>query len=519
MKKRYLYVAALAALLNFSSCSNSFLDLNPDTAITANTFYKTAEHFDQALVASYTAFRSIAQTGIMMDEMRSDNSFYTFYSGDRGPYASTEVLALFLDSGDPISWIETRYKDNYTCIGRVNTILNRLESSEMTDSEKNAVKAEALFLRAYYYYDLVQHWGGVPLILEEVQNEADAFKAKSSAEEVYNQIITDLTEAISLGLPVPSNFPQSGRATMGAAKMLRAYAYMSQPDRTYPAAEQDLKDITKMNYTLLSDYGMNWRTEYENSSESVFEIANKVYDKNIATGTNVPHFFTSRRISGYQGYGFHVPTQDLHDAFDADDPRITYVFTQTGDRYKGDTEAQDNAESPSGYHDYKMTVPAVEKTGFDVWMISYNIRLIRYSDVLLMYAEVLNENGKPGLALPYLNDVRERARKTNPIDPRRDQQAYIPATTTNTLPDITETDQERLKEIIWKERRCELAMEGWRRDDLMRQKRFGTVMRAYATKYNTSKGANFRDDRDYLFPIPQGERDKSNNILSQKPGF
>ena len=114
MKKRYLYVAALAALLNFSSCSNSFLDLNPDTAITANTFYKTAEHFDQALVASYTAFRSIAQTGIMMDEMRSDNSFYTFYSGDRGPYASTEVLALFLDSGDPISWIETRYKDNYT---------------------------------------------------------------------------------------------------------------------------------------------------------------------------------------------------------------------------------------------------------------------------------------------------------------------------------------------------------------------------------------------------------------------
>ena len=89
----------------------------------------------------------------------------------------------------------------------------------------------------------------------------------------------------------------------------------------------------------------------------------------------------------------------------------------------------------------------------------------------------------------------------------------------NTVPDITKTDQDRLKEIIWKERRCELAMEGWRRDDLMRQKRFGTVMRAYATKYNTSKGANFRDDRDYLFPIPQGERDKSNNILSQNPGF
>jgi putative outer membrane protein probably involved in nutrient binding len=342
---------------------------------------------------------------------------------------------------------------------------------------------------------------------------------RSPLEKVYECIVNDLTDASALPAKGDYSEDDAYRATRGFAKTMLAKTYMFKGDFT--SAETVLHDIIEVDkdYTLLSDYGMNWRTEYENSSESVFEIANKVYDKNIATGTNVPHFFTSRRISGYQGYGFHVPTQDLHDAFDADDPRITYVFTQTGDRYKGDTEAQDNAESPSGYHDYKMTVPAVEKTGFDVWMISYNIRLIRYSDVLLMYAEVLNENGKPGLALPYLNDVRERARKTNPIDPRRDQQAYIPATTTNTLPDITETDQERLKEIIWKERRCELAMEGWRRDDLMRQKRFGTVMRAYATKYNTSKGANFRDDRDYLFPIPQGERDKSNNILSQNPGF
>ena len=76
----------------------------------------------------------------------------------------------------------------------------------------------------------------------------------------------------------------------------------------FASAETVLHDIIEVDkdYTLLSDYGMNWRTEYENSSESVFEIANKVYDKNIATGTNVPHFFTSRRISGYQGYGFHV---------------------------------------------------------------------------------------------------------------------------------------------------------------------------------------------------------------------
>jgi hemoglobin-like flavoprotein len=272
-------------------------------------------------------------------------------------------------------------------------------------------------------------------------------------------------------------------------------------------------------YQLLPDYGFNWTEAYENGSESVFEIANKMYDKNIATGSNVPHFFTSRRVSGYQGYGFHVPTQDLFDAYDADDPRITYVFTQTGDRYAGDTEDQDNGESQSGYHDYKMTIPRIEKQGYDVWMTPYNIRMIRYSDVLLLFAEALNENGKANEALIYVNRVRERARKTNPIDPKREKQAYMPAVTENTLPAITTTNQSELREAIWRERRCELAMEGWRRDDLMRQKRFGEVMRAYAKKYDTSKGANFDDSRDYLLPIPQGEIDKSNNALSQNPNY
>ena len=149
------------------------------------------------------------------------------------------------------------------------------------------------------------------------------------------------------------------------------------------------------------------------------------------------------------------------------------MFTRTGDRYVGDTEAQDNHQSATGFHDYKMTVPRAEKAGYDVWMIPYNIRIIRYSDLMLLYAEALNENGKASEALKYLNEVRERARNTNPVDPRKDKQAYVPVVTAATLPPVTETRQDALREIIWHERRVELAMEGWRRDDLMRQKRFG----------------------------------------------
>jgi hypothetical protein len=136
-----------------------------------------------------------------------------------------------------------------------------------------------------------------------------------------------------------------------------------------------------------------------------------------------------------------------------------------------------------------------------------------------LFAEALNENGKANEALNYLNIVRERARNTHPVDPRRSKQTYIPHTTEQTLPPVTTTDSHELRQAIWRERRCELAMEGWRRDDLMRQKRFGEVMRAYAQKYNTTKGANFDDSRDYLLPIPQSERDKSNDVLSQNPGY
>ena len=115
--------------------------------------------------------------------------------------------------------------------------------------------------------------------------------------------------------------------------------------------------------------------------------------------------------------------------------------------------------------------------------------------------------------------MRERARNTNPMDPRKDMQAYIPPTTAASLPDITETSKDALEKIIWHERRVELAMEGWRRDDLMRQHRFGEVMRAYAEKYDVQKGRNFNDSRDYLLPIPQSEIDKSNGVLTQNNGF
>lgn len=519
MKKRYLCAAAVAALLNFSSCSNSFLDLNPDTNITANTFYKTAEHFDQALVASYQAFRSIAQCGVMMDEMRSDNSFYTFYSGDRGPYASTEVLALFLDSGDPISWIETRYRDNYTCIGRVNTILGRLDASEMTDSEKNAVKAEALFLRAYYYYDLVQHWGGVPLMLEEVQSESEAFKAKSSVEEVYNQIIKDLSEAITLGLPVPSKFPQSGRATMGAAKMLRAYAYMSQPNRNYSAAEQDLKDITKMNYKLLSDYNAVFDKVNKNNQESILEVqyANdgSTDEWNRIPFNVIPKCSNNAEFMGIAGDnyvgvwpggtagGWNVPTDEMIQSYEKGDKRLEASIAVAEGTLDGDYFTFEELKSPIGY-----TCP--EGKSFRYFVKKYyhppytyslraddNFPVYRYAGALLLLSEALVKQNKKAEALPYINQVRERAG----LDPL----------TSVTLQNVMD------------EMRHEVAFENKRWTDLIRNDKAIETMTAHGkvmkSLYSWILPAAYNVTKErFVYAFPRREMD-INYLLEQNPGY
>ena len=197
MKKLNLYIAAIG-ILSLTSCSNSFLDLTDETTITSETFFKTTDHFEQALVASYTGMRNIALDGIFMDEMRSDNTFFTRYSGDRGPYNSTEKIALFFDD-ETVSWAPDRYNNVYACIARVNTILNRLDGSELTEDEKQTVRAEALFLRAFYYFDLVTHWGGVPLMLEEVTSEAEAFKAKE--KKIEESLSQEATEYIEMECP------------------------------------------------------------------------------------------------------------------------------------------------------------------------------------------------------------------------------------------------------------------------------------------------------------------------------
>lgn len=492
----------------------------PTYAKTTNkNFYKTQSQVEEALTGAYlqlrTTWNEYALNFYFVGDCSTDDALKGSSDGDRAEVMELQNFTVYTTNGE----VGRRWEILYRLINRCNEVIAYAPTATGDKTLLKRYENEAKALRAFGYYSLVTTFGGVPLLTQPMTPTEILKVPRASKEDIYAQIIQDLTDASELPAKKEYSETEQYHATRGFAKTMLAKTYMFLGD--YVNAEKVLHDIVEVDgdYALLPDYGMNWRKEYENSSESVFELPNKIQDKSIATGTNVPNFFTSRDVTGYQGYGFHVPTTDLFNAFDKDDPRQTYVFTRTGDRYIGDAQPQDNHQSATGFHDYKMTVPTADKQGYDVWMISYNIRMIRYADVLLLYAEALNENGKPQEALHYLNMIRQRARNTSPMDPRKDMQAYVPPTTSASLPDITTTNKDELRRAIWHERRVELAMEGWRRDDLMRQHRFGEVMRAYAAKYNVQKGRAFDDNRDYLLPIPQGEIDKSNNVLTQNPGY
>ena len=359
MKKSILYI--ISGFIFLSSCSEDFLNLSPETSLSSATFFRTEAHFEQALVSAYERLRPIAYHGIFMDEMRSDNTLYTHYAGDRGPYLSTEVFALFLDDETNTAHTAARYNEDFNGISRVNTILSRIEGVDFADAVKTGIKGEALFLRAFYYYDLVQHYGGVPLQLQEITSEEGAFLPRSSAAEIYGQIITDLTAAIS-ALPVVATFPQSGRATRGAAKMLLAYAYMSKPEREYAKAQTELTDIMGMNYGLLDNYADVFNPDNKNNKESIFEIQYLEGDAGQQSDfiwRLIPKMDNTQDLLGvkannyaYTSGGWNVPTQEMVDSYENGDKRLNASVAvaqgiQTGDNFYFETLKDADGYTPA----------------------------------------------------------------------------------------------------------------------------------------------------------------------------
>jgi hypothetical protein len=311
-----------------ASCKKSTLNLVPETSLSSASFFKNEAEFQQALVSSYSNLRGIAFMGAYMDEMRSDNTFFTYYAPDRGTGTNTEAMIEFLDNSESSQEVNSpgnRWGNDYSGISKVNTILTRLPKSNLSQGAKDSISGEAQFLRAFYYFDLATHYGGVPLQLTEVTDVNGAFLPRSSLADTYTQIISDCTAAIQ-HLPVATTFPQSGRATQGAAKMLLAYAYMQGPTKDLAKAESALTDVTKMNYALLSNYADVFDPTNKNSSESIFEVQYKEgtdgqqsdfawrFIPRTSNSEIILQLHGSNSNGGLSSGGWNVPTQEMVDS-------------------------------------------------------------------------------------------------------------------------------------------------------------------------------------------------------------
>ncbi|CAG5006272.1 SusD-like protein P38 [Dyadobacter sp. CECT 9275] len=507
--KRKIYISILFAGL-LSSCSQDFLELSPESSITDGTFFKEQSHFEQALVGAYAALRGIkgSRSAYVMGEMRSDNTFYEYNSTDRGvQYINMELADGFLDDASS-NVTNEMYNNAYSVISRANSIITNIPNITLAQDVSDRILGEARFIRALAYFDLVRFYGGLPLYLDQVKGVEDAYLERSTVEQVYAAIEDDLTFAAEK-LANPT-FPQVGKATKGAAKMLLSDVYITQ--KKYPLAETQLRDIMGMGYDLLPDYGDVFELGNKNSKESIFEI--QYQQGNQGQNSAMVYAFlpitdNASMLTGTVGRvsagGWNVPTQEMVNTYEAGDQRLPNSISIIEGTGPVGALVIDAVKSPVGY------VPTPGKRSYR-FINKYlhphslinntddNVPVYRFSEALLAMAETLNEQDKGAQALEYLNRVRKRAG----------------------LAAVTVTAKEQLRAIILHERRVELAFENKRWFDLLRTGQAIDVMTKngeYLKALYPNLPANsykLTADR-LLFPIPLREIQIAK--LQQNPGY
>ncbi|MEO7048278.1 MAG: RagB/SusD family nutrient uptake outer membrane protein [Ferruginibacter sp.] len=511
---RYIIIAAfLTFFLTVQTSCKKYLERDPYGVLTTESFYKTPDQLLKGLTDAYNplGFFNFEIPLFALGDIVTDDA-EKGGSGIQDQAAIYDLSRFRAVASNDICLVLWRvcYRGIFSC----NIIIDKAPTVETADPELvKRVASEAKFLRGLYYFHLATTFGGVPLILSPLAPGELQLK-RSSYDETWDQIEKDFSDAAA-GLPLKSDYNASdlGRATSGAAYSMLAKALLIR--QKFTDAEKALQKVVSSDqYKLIDDFGEVWLKANENGIESIFDIQHKNTNSgwmNDTEGSWIPLFCGGRKNGGY---GLDCPTQDLRNEFESGDPRLIYTLTFNGDIFGGN-DVIDNSESSAGYQSRKVCL-GIDERDNPFYDQGFNIRYLRYADVLLLYAEVLNENDKPAEALLYLNQVRARARASNPIDPRRIYQAV---NITVNLPDVTTLDKNQLRSAIWHERRVELGMEYQRRFDLIRQKRFGDVMRAYANTYNTDKGALFKDENSYLCPIPSEELGRSNGLIVQNPGY
>lgn len=490
MKKLYIISFSILFIFLHTRCNDEFLDEVPYDFLAPENFYNTEKDAFAALNAAYSAFLPSNYYNIFY-WMVLDGSTDQLAVGTNKDWEFEINLHNYTGSSRGILRV---YDGLMLAINPINAVIEYVPDIDMNSDLRTRIVAEAKFLRALNYYNLAGAWGGVPLVLETTKNLSDEslFIPKATQEEVFAQVIKDLQDAENV-LPVAYPDTDDGRPTRGAAKALMAKVYLYQ--KQFDLAAQKAKEVIDLGvYHLLPDYADVWRVDNKNHAEDIFSI-----QRDCQVQVNLGGSFFSRRVFHYAPNGSGI----IPGGEDGDWKAAPDFYANFPEDYRKEVTFMTEWTYPDG--ETRIFEPTCWKY-FDPNMCGRNLAsnndpVLRYADVLLMYAEALNEiSGPTPEAYEAINEVRRRARGVGTEHEKPE----------SALPDLAGLTKDEFREAVWDERNWELCFEGQRRYDLVRTGQFEEAISKYLERAV--------EPYKILLPISQTALD-ANPALEQNPGY
>lgn len=485
MKKIINLFLILSATVFINSCTDDYVDV-ASRDVNSEDFFNTSEDYQSALIGAYDLLQS-TYMNVMLGEIASNNTV-------AGGESATDVIGIQQIDDMMHTPVNDQLKDiwgwMYAGINRANYIMEFQDKIEFP--EKQQVLAQARFLRAYYYFELVKFFGDVPLVVDKRILFGDQFEIdRTPKADVYTQIELDLIFAAN---NLDYTTIETGRVTKGAAQALLGKVYLYQ--NKFDDVANVLDELILMGpYDLVDDYETIFENDNENNIESVFEVQYtdvegagfgclQCSEGNVAVGFNGIRNYTGPVFDS--GFSFNLPTQDVYDEFEPNDLRLPVAILDIDDWATSNGATFNTGFEHTGYYNRKYIARKGDlNTGDQNLTNPNNYRAIRFADVYLMAAEAYNRgNLGDDIARDYLNEVRMRAM----------------------MPLVTATGA-ALTDAIYHERRVELVGEGHHFFDLVRTGRAATEINGFVT------------GKHEVFPIPVDEIILSGNRWEQNPNY
>lgn len=505
MKNKILIFTIL--FISFS-CTKELEQVNPNV-VTQENFWKSEEDVLSGLAATYKMLRHVdnGYWGVRGVEVTNGRGDDFFIRNDVRALYEISTFTNTTSTGTPSGL----YAGFYTGILRANQVLANIDNVEdLSTQEKEEIVSEAKFLRGLNYFHLVINFGSVPIFTSVPQTRDDYFVANSPESEVWAQVEADFQDAVA-NLPVTYSEQWVGRATKGAAIGYLAKVYLYQ-EKWNEAIETFAMLTTESgmpkapyNYDLLPNFGDNFMAGMDNNVESLFEVQNQNVggsdpwageNASESQGVTTAQEFAPAEVGGW----FEAfPTEKIFNEFqeektvDGDfDPRM---YASLVWNYPGATFYNKPFSEFELQFDYSSMIKKYQNWQDDnegIWISEINEKALRFSDILLMYAEALTMAGNPNLATPLVNRVRNRAN----------------------LSDISGLGQNAMMEEIRHQRMIEFFREGLRFYDL---KRWGLIEQEIEDSDKVGKEFLTLPKHE-LFPIPQNEIN-TNPEIDQNPNW